>query len=109
METSLNPKSQNPNPKPEGPHPKSTRPEVCAAGWDLGFGHWDWGLLYFEWARLDSNQGPTDYEPAALTAELRARLRRRDHNATASARQARALRATRRILRTTFQKRLEFT
>ena len=25
-----------------------------------------------EWARLDSNQGPTDYEPAALTAELRA-------------------------------------
>ena len=26
-----------------------------------------------EWARLDSNQGPTGYEPAALTAELRAR------------------------------------
>jgi hypothetical protein len=25
-----------------------------------------------EWARLDSNQGPTDYESAALTAELRA-------------------------------------
>ncbi len=25
------------------------------------------------WARLDSNQGPTDYESAALTAELRAR------------------------------------
>ena len=24
------------------------------------------------WARLDSNQGPTDYESAALTAELRA-------------------------------------
>ena len=24
-------------------------------------------------ARLDSNQGPTDYESAALTAELRAR------------------------------------
>ena len=23
-----------------------------------------------EWAHLDSNQGPTDYEPAALTAEL---------------------------------------
>ena len=22
------------------------------------------------WAHLDSNQGPTDYEPAALTAEL---------------------------------------
>ena len=28
-----------------------------------------------EWARLDSNQGPTDYESAALTAELRARGR----------------------------------
>src|SRR5437764_156545 len=28
----------------------------------------------FRWrARLDSNQGPTDYESAALTAELRAR------------------------------------
>src|SRR5690606_23316821 len=26
-------------------------------------------------ARQDSNLGPTDYEPAALTAELRARLR----------------------------------
>ncbi len=26
------------------------------------------------WARLDSNQGPTDYESAALTAELRARF-----------------------------------
>src|SRR5678815_3880134 len=25
-----------------------------------------------EWARQDSNLGPTDYEPAALTAELRA-------------------------------------
>ena len=25
------------------------------------------------WARLDSNQGATDYESAALTAELRAR------------------------------------
>ena len=25
------------------------------------------------WARQDSNLGPTDYEPAALTAELRAR------------------------------------
>ena len=28
-----------------------------------------------EWARQDSNLGPTDYEPAALTAELRARTR----------------------------------
>ena len=27
---------------------------------------------HFEWARQDSNLGPTDYEPAALTAELRA-------------------------------------
>ena len=26
------------------------------------------------WARQDSNLGPTDYEPAALTAELRALL-----------------------------------
>ena len=26
------------------------------------------------WARLDSNQEPTDYESAALTVELRARL-----------------------------------
>ena len=26
----------------------------------------------YEWARQDSNLGPTDYEPAALTAELRA-------------------------------------
>ena len=26
------------------------------------------------WARLDSNQGPSDYESAALTTELRARL-----------------------------------
>ena len=26
-----------------------------------------------EWARQDSNLGPTDYESAALTAELRAR------------------------------------
>ena len=25
-------------------------------------------LLGFEWARLDSNQGPTDYESAALTS-----------------------------------------
>src|SRR5262249_11468174 len=30
-------------------------------------------LRRLEWARLDSNQGPTGYEPAALTAELRAR------------------------------------
>jgi hypothetical protein len=29
----------------------------------------------FRWARPDSNLGPTDYESAALTAELRA-LRR---------------------------------
>ena len=29
--------------------------------------------LMVEWARQDSNLGPTDYEPAALTAELRAR------------------------------------
>ena len=28
-----------------------------------------------EWAHLDSNQGPTDYEPAALTAELWAHRR----------------------------------
>src|ERR1700752_3630260 len=28
-----------------------------------------------EWARQDSNLGPTDYEPAALTAELRAPIR----------------------------------
>src|SRR5205085_9186312 len=28
------------------------------------------------WASLDSNQGPTDYESAALTAELLARWRR---------------------------------
>src|SRR5215467_6809200 len=28
------------------------------------------------WARQDSNLGPTDYEPAALTAELRARYLR---------------------------------
>jgi hypothetical protein len=27
----------------------------------------------WEWARQDSNLGPTDYESAALTAELRAR------------------------------------
>ena len=27
------------------------------------------------WARLDLNQGPTDYESAALTAELRARCK----------------------------------
>ena len=27
------------------------------------------------WAHLDSNQGPTDYEPAALTAELWARTK----------------------------------
>ena len=26
-----------------------------------------------DWARLDSNQGATDYESAALTTELRAR------------------------------------
>ncbi len=32
-----------------------------------------WGAL---WARLDSNQGPTDYESAALTAELQARAGR---------------------------------
>ena len=30
-----------------------------------------------EWARQDSNLGPTDYEPAALTAELRAPSRAR--------------------------------
>jgi hypothetical protein len=29
-----------------------------------------------KWARQDSNLGPTDYESAALTAELRARLPR---------------------------------
>jgi hypothetical protein len=29
----------------------------------------------FRWARQDSNLGPTDYESAALTAELRALLR----------------------------------
>jgi hypothetical protein len=27
-----------------------------------------------EWARQDSNLGPTDYESAALTAELQARV-----------------------------------
>ena len=35
------------------------------------------GLLPGEretWAHLDSNQGPTDYESAALTAELWARI-----------------------------------
>ena len=26
------------------------------------------GFFFFEWARLDSNQGPTDYESAALTS-----------------------------------------
>jgi hypothetical protein len=31
-----------------------------------------WTRIWW-WARLDSNQGPTDYESAALTAELRAR------------------------------------
>ena len=31
--------------------------------------------LHVAWARLDSNQGATDYESAALTAELRARSR----------------------------------
>src|SRR6266508_6328060 len=30
-------------------------------------------LRKLEWARQDSNLGPTDYESAALTAELRAR------------------------------------
>src|SRR5262245_51726952 len=29
-------------------------------------------FAFTEWARQDSNLGPTDYEPAALTAELRA-------------------------------------
>src|SRR5260370_36583489 len=33
--------------------------------------HWNW------WARQDLNLGPTDYESAALTAELRAPLGRR--------------------------------
>src|SRR5258706_14979672 len=55
-------KSQIPNPKTQIKMP-------CR--WDLGFGHWDSGFSC-KWARLDSNQGPTDYEPAALTAELRA-------------------------------------
>ena len=31
-----------------------------------------------EWARQDSNLGPTDYESAALTAELRARQHKRN-------------------------------
>ena len=31
----------------------------------------------YRWARQDSNLGPTDYESAALTAELRARRRQR--------------------------------
>ena len=35
---------------------------------ERGTGTSDW------WARLDSNQEPTDYESAALTVELRARL-----------------------------------
>ena len=30
----------------------------------------DLGLVQPRWAHLDSNQGPTGYEPAALTAEL---------------------------------------
>ena len=34
--------------------------------------HLDHARERFVWARLDSNQGPTGYEPAALTAELRA-------------------------------------
>ena len=34
------------------------------------------------WARLDSNQGPTDYESAALTAELRARCGQRSRSAS---------------------------
>jgi hypothetical protein len=35
-----------------------------------------------EWARQDSNLGPTDYESAALTAELRARPRKRNAGST---------------------------
>src|SRR5437870_7839182 len=39
---------------------EGTRPELVNAAWQ------------FWWARQDLNLGPTDYESAALTAELRA-------------------------------------
>src|ERR1051325_3749505 len=56
------------------------------------------GDIPFVWARQDSNLGPTDYEPAALTAELRARLRRFAATAGKPAE-----------LCTSFEKRLELT
>ncbi len=40
---------------------EGTRPELVNAAWQ------------FWWALQDLNLGPTDYESAALTAELRAR------------------------------------
>src|SRR5213082_37143 len=42
---------------------EGTRPELVKAAWQ------------FWWALQDLNLGPTDYESAALTAELRARDR----------------------------------
>ena len=36
-----------------------------------------WAILYIKhiwWAFTDSNRGPTGYEPAALTTELKARF-----------------------------------
>ncbi len=53
-------------------HPTDRRMPVGGPAWirpepsGQGPTHGSW------WARLDSNQGPTDYESAALTAELRA-------------------------------------
>src|SRR5437879_11510673 len=42
---------------------EGTRPELVNAAWQ------------FWWALQDLNLGPTDYESAALTSELRARIR----------------------------------
>jgi hypothetical protein len=48
--------------------PNTQTPDRSSAIGSLAY----WELDFFEWARQDSNLGPTDYEPAALTAELRA-------------------------------------
>jgi hypothetical protein len=46
--------------------------QLCAIG--ICILHSELHAFISVWARQDSNLGPTDYEPAALTAELRARV-----------------------------------
>ena len=53
-------------PMSPGPHGIANRARIARTTWlNQAKSAWALGLI---WARLDSNQGPTDYESAALTS-----------------------------------------